>query len=367
MKAGLMTVLATAALAVAVISANPGRLLSDERAKAPHDSVAAVANAAPFAIGFASHSLTEAELGEMSLAGATFVRTDFAMASVQPNSSNSYDWKELDAKVAAATAHGLRVLGILDYSPQWNAHTGCVAGSPNQCAPADIAAFASYAAAAARHFPNVKHWEIWNEPNLVKFWGPAPNVADYVKMLNSAFAAIKAVAPDDVVLAGALSRADDRPGVEISPTTFAASMYAEKADFDILSLHPYTYPFSPDTANTGNGWLEVAAIRDLMIANGDADKKIWISEVGAPTCGPGKSSPVDAQPFADRDYMSEAAQQTILSRILEDSKSASFIGALLVYEIRDDNSDDPTTRENCFGIFRSDNSPKPVFSAFRTR
>jgi polysaccharide biosynthesis protein PslG len=315
--------------------------------------------------GYASHSLAISELREIKAAGGSFVRTDFRMNSVQPTSSQSFDWSDLDTKVAAASAQGLQVLGILDYSPQWNAHPGCIVGSPNQCAPADPTAFANYAAAAAAHFPQVIYWEIWNEPNLSQFWSPSPSPTDYVIMLNGAYSAIKAVTPNDVVIAGALSRASDIAGVEIAPTTFVTSMYANGAQFDILSLHPYTYPFSPDTANSGNGWPEVATIRATMVANGDSAKKIWITELGAPTCGPGNASAVDAQPFTKNDYMTEAAQRTILSDVIRDIKSVSYIEAFFVYEIKDDNSNNPSTRENCFGIFHSDDSPKPAFSAIR--
>jgi hypothetical protein len=316
--------------------------------------------------GYASHSLAISELREIKAAGGSFVRTDFSMSTVQPTSSQSFNWGDLDTRVAAASAQGLQVLGILDYSPQWNAHPGCIVGSPNQCAPADPTAFANYAAAAAAHFPQVTYWEIWNEPNLNQFWSPSPSPTDYVIMLNRAYAAIKAVAPNDVVIAGALSRASDITGVQIAPTTFVTSMYANGARFDILSLHPYTYPFSPDTANSGNGWPDVATIRATMVANGDSAKKIWITELGVPTCGPGNASAVDAQPFTRNDYMTEAAQQTILLKVIRDIKSVSYIGAFFVYEIRDDNSNDPSTRENCFGIFRSDDSPKSAFSTIKS-
>ena len=269
--------------------------------------VTAVINPESTVTGYASHNLTVSALREIKAAGGGFVRTDFIMRSVQPTSSQSFNWDQLDTKVAAASAQGLQVLGILALSPPWNAHAGCVVGSRNECAPANSTALANFAAAA--HFPHVTYWEIWNEPNLVRFWSPAPSSTDYVIMLNAAYAAIKAVAPHDVVVAGALSRARDIPGVQIAPITFVTSMYAKGAQFDILSLHPYTYPFSPDTANSGNGWPDVAAIRATMVANGDSAKKIWITELGAPTCGPGNASDVDAQPFTKNDYMTEAAQR----------------------------------------------------------
>lgn len=353
-------------LAATVVTAASIQLSSSSNMSFASGGITAFMKRESTVTGYASHNLTISELREIKDAGGRFVRTDFTMSSVQPTSSQLFNWSHLDTKVAAASAQGLQVLGILDYSPQWNAHPGCIVGSPNQCAPADPTAFANYAAAAAAHFPQVTYWEIWNEPNLSQFWSPSPSSTDYVIMLNSAYAAIKAVAPNDIVIAGALSRARDIAGVEIAPTTFVTSMYANGAQFDILSLHPYTYPFSPDTANSGNGWPDVATIRATMVANGDSAKKIWITELGVPTCGPGNASAVDAQPFTRNDYMTEAAQRAIFSEVITDIKSVSYIGAFFVYEIRDDNSNDPSTRENCFGIFHSDNRPKPAFSAIRS-
>src|ERR1700736_4098088 len=63
--------------------------------------------------GYASHNLTISELREIKVAGGRFVRTDFTMSSVQPTSSQSFNWDQLDTKVAAASAQGLQVLGIL--------------------------------------------------------------------------------------------------------------------------------------------------------------------------------------------------------------------------------------------------------------
>jgi hypothetical protein len=318
-------------------------------------------------LGYASHNLTASELREIKIAGGSFVRTDFSMSNVQAAGPRSFEWGPLDAKVAAATAQGLQVLAILDYSPRWNSQPGCFGSSPGQCAPADPTAFATYAAAAAAHFPQVKYWEIWNEPNLLQFWKPAPRPADYVVMLNQAYSAIKAVAPADVIVSGGLSRARNLPGQEVDPVSFLTSMYANGAKFDILALHPYTYPFSPDTANSDNGWPAVAAIRAIMVANGDAEKKIWITELGVPTCGPGSAREVDAEPFGKNDYMTEAAQKTILSQALTDARSTSYIEAFFVYEIMDDNSNDFSTRENCFGIFRSDDSPRAALNAIRKK
>lgn len=352
-------------LAVVVVNATTLQFFGHASVAAGASQISFGPKPASVVLGYASHDLTASELREIKTAGGSFVRIDFSMSRVQPADSRAFEWGPLDVKVAAAASHGLQVLGILDYSPQWNAHPGCIVGSHKECAPADPTAFANYAAAAAAHFPQVTYWEIWNEPNLSRFWSPSPSSTDYVTMLNGAYAAIKAVSPNDVVVAGALSRASDITGVQIAPTTFVTSMYAHGARFDILSLHPYTYPFSPDTANSGNGWPDVATIRATMVANGDSAKKIWITELGAPTCGPGNASAVDAQPFTKRDYMTEAAQQTILSGAIAAVKSVSYVGAIFVYEIRDDNSTDPSTRENCFGIFRSDDSPKPAFSTMR--
>ena len=64
------------------------------------------------------------------------------------------------------------------------------------------------AVAARRRTGGSPDFEIWNEPNNVVFWQPAPNPAAYTAALLAAYAAIKAVDPEGTVITGGLAPED---------------------------------------------------------------------------------------------------------------------------------------------------------------
>ena len=73
---------------------------------------------------------------------------------------------------------------------------------PNQRTRACSGSFA--AAVAQRYAPQgVQDFEIWNEPNNMVFWLPAPNPAAYVQLLQAADTDIKAVDPGAFVITAA--------------------------------------------------------------------------------------------------------------------------------------------------------------------
>jgi hypothetical protein len=126
--AGVTLILLTAVIITAAnIQFSSNRIMS-----LASGDVTAVINPESTVTGYASHNLTISELREIKAAGGRFVRTGFIMSNVQAMSSQSFNWDQLDKKVAAASAQGLQVLGILAYSPPWNVHPGCVVGSRNE-------------------------------------------------------------------------------------------------------------------------------------------------------------------------------------------------------------------------------------------
>src|SRR5260370_1350330 len=84
-------------------------------------------------------------------------------------------------------------------------------------------------------------------------------------LVNAASPAIKAVQPNSTVILAGLSRL---PGQE-SPPAFLTQMYAAgaKGSFDAAAAHPYVHP-SGLAANPDNGWSDVPAMHDVMVANG---------------------------------------------------------------------------------------------------
>ena len=92
----------------------------------------------------------------------------------------------------------MRVMFMLTHSPGWANGGRSPKWAPN---PADFAAFA---AAAARKFPGVRHWEIWGESNRAFGFLPQGAVGPhlYARILDAAYGALKSVSAANIVIGG---------------------------------------------------------------------------------------------------------------------------------------------------------------------
>ena len=221
------------------------------------------------------------QLAAMKAIGITSVRLDADWDTVQHGGPETFDWTQLDRAVNSARAAGMSVDLIIDGCPPWAAMVGA-RGDPSP-QPASSSQYATWAAkVATRYAPKgVGMFEIWNEPNNLRFWQPAPNPSAYTADLVAAYSAIKAVDPSAFVISGGLAPGQ---GTNSSPIDFLKAMYADgaKGSFDALGYHPYSYPALPDTYESWSGWSQMAqtspSIRSVMTSNGDSGKPIWITK-----------------------------------------------------------------------------------------
>jgi polysaccharide biosynthesis protein PslG len=292
------------------------------------------------------------QLATMKLIGITSVRVDANWRWVQPNGPTMFDWDKLDREVNSIRAAGLSADLIIDGCPPWAALTSAAEDPFPQ--PASSALYAAWAADVATRYASkgVKYFEIWNEPNVVRFWQPKPNPDAYAADLVAAYAAIKEVDPSAFVISGGLAPAVT-DGTNYSSISFLKAMYVHgvKGSFDALGYHPYSFPTSPDTYESWSAWSQMTStspsIKSIMARNGDSSKPIWITEFGAPSTGP---SGVGA-----------TAQRIELSQALGYVKKAKWIGALYIYTWRDTFTG--PISDNGFGLLTAGDSPKPAYFA----
>ncbi len=174
--------------------------------------------------------------------------------------------------------------------------------------PADPATLANFLTAFIRETKpednRIHAIEVWNEPNLIREWsGQDISGANYMRLFDAAYAAIKAVAPTiTVVTAGLAPVGDGLPGV-VGDRTFLRQMYsaglARYADVKI-GVHPYGWANPPDSRCCTNerGWASdkvfyfldtITDYADIMRQNNHATK-MWLTEMGWGTfkgVGPG--------------------------------------------------------------------------------
>jgi GH35 family endo-1,4-beta-xylanase len=217
-----------------------------------------------------------AESANMRRSGVESERFEIAWDLVEPQ-PGQFDFGAPDRKVAAAARNGIDVLGLVVRSPSWAASTPGQPFSP----PRDPATYAAFLRtligrygprgtfwAANPSIPRhpVRHWQIWNEPNIainlvgVKSWPRA-----YATLLRAGYRAVHGADPGAKVVMAGMANFSWR---DLS----RAYKAGVKGSFDIAAVHPFSGRPSKSMKITRLN-------RDVMNRNGDARKPIWLTEL----------------------------------------------------------------------------------------
>lgn len=205
-----------------------------------------------------------------------------------------------------------------------------------------VEGFARYCEFMARTFKGkIRYWEVWNEPNLEQFWKPSPNPKDYSALLKAAYKACKTGNPDCVVVGMATS------GI---PLDFIEAVLKDGGakSMDILSVHPYRYPTSPEKGNLS---ADIRKLRSLMDDRGAKGKPIWVTEIGWPT-------------HVGETGVTPDRQAAMLVRAYLEALAAG-VETVFWYWFGNDGPD-AAYNEHHFGIRFADGSPKPAYKAYKS-
>lgn len=281
------------------------------------------------------------ELDAVAKTGAQWLRVHIDWRSIEPV-KGEFDWTYADRWINGARDHGLKILGLIVNSPEW----ARVPGAPLYAPPANADDFRDFVTAVVKRYQaRITDWEIWNEPNLPRFMGFSDlRPKRYVDLLRVAYPAIKLIQPNATVIAAGLSPA---VGVD-APPNFVNDMYiaGAKGFFDALAMHPYVFP-GGIASDPSNAWTDVARVHDLMTLHGDGGRKIWMTELGAPTAA------------ATDEAVSQQEQASQIVHVLAGLQASGYSGPAFVYSIRDIDSANPDDIEDNFGaLLTTDWQPK---------
>jgi hypothetical protein len=191
-------------------------------------------------------------------------------------------WVKYDHIVDVVEAYGLRLQVRLSNPPAWT-HANPEIGE--KAPPDDVQDFVNFAAAvASRYRGRIHHYQVWNEPNIYPEWGNQPvDPEAYTDMLCRTYRALKEIDPEIVVISAALAPTINLTEQNLSDLIFLERMYAAGAGecFDVLSTQGYGFFSGPTDRRMRPTTLTFSHhlyIRDIMVANGDAAKPIWLAE-----------------------------------------------------------------------------------------
>lgn len=293
----------------------------------------------------------ERDLDLIAAAGFKFIRMDFGWGGTE-RKKGEYNWAEYEELTANLEKHGMRAICILDYSnPLYeetvvskNPITGKEhkdVASPQD--PESVAAFARWAAAAAKHFSGRRIiWEIWNEPNI-SFWKPKPDVQQYAALALATAKAVREADPNATIIGPATSEV---------PAKFLEEFFATGAlaHLDAVSVHPYrSYKKGPETASE-----DYAKLRALI-------------EKHAPTPGK-KSLPIISGEWGYSTFTNKGVSLETQAAFIARQQLANLYEGVPItiwYDWKNDGTD-MAEREHNFGTMTHDLQPKPAYVALQT-
>jgi hypothetical protein len=316
----------------------------------PKTSIAAVRGVAPDLTWGTTARDQDRTASVLNDIGARWVRLNASWANAEPlRGKYSAAWlSRYDRAVALARGAGARIVMLASQSPFW------ASGSEDsETAPRDTGDFARFMGFLAKRYRGkVEAYEVWNEENIPRFWSTGPDPVAYVRLLKTAYAAIKQADPTATVVFGGLS---------LNDYAFVERAYESgvKGYFDVMSVHPYACDRPPgaighgaDGRMTPSSFPAYREVRHSMLVRGD-DKPIWFTEFGWSTtteaCG-----------------VSEETQADYLTRAYRFVEQDPYVQIAFWYSLRNNYwQGDADTIEARFGLLRTDFSRKPAYEAFK--
>jgi hypothetical protein len=253
-------------------------------------SAAAVPQQSFYAIAQGISRFDEPDLELMQATGIGSVRFLLHWGLVEPEQATT-DWP--DDEIGALASRGIGVMPFVWGTPSWLANT---TNEPPINTPEQEQAWQEWLKAAVdRYGPGgsywtgdyrdtygakakpqpIRAWQVWNEPNLKKYFVPGrdldESVQRYARLLDISQEAIRSRDPKaKIILAGL-------PGYgDVTAWDFLDRLYEEpgvKDQFDAVALHPY----SPGIDGLQR---QIVRMRKAMTENGGGQTPLWFTELG---------------------------------------------------------------------------------------
>ena len=220
--------------------------------------------------------ITKERMAAVGRSGIKWVRYMTTWTDIEKQ-KGTYEWDVIDNAVEGLLGQGVNIfLGTSHCTHPLYEDFPAGYLYPPVRTPAALDGYCAYAAALAQRYGDrVKHYEIWNEPNLDLFWRPEPSAEEYGLLVQRTGAAIHAACKDAKVIVGSLAGVG-RHSVDDYAKGFLSYPGALEQS-DIFSYHPYAP--EPESASEYVTSL-INTVRKLR-----PGMPMWQDECGCPSSG----------------------------------------------------------------------------------
>lgn len=276
-------------------------------------------------------------------------------------------WAKYDSIVELTERYGIQIVARLGTPPAWSQPDGL---RGTFAPPADVQDFVNYAVAVAtRYRGRVTHYQIWNEPNLAAEWGGQPvDPERYTELLCRTYRALKAIDPALIVISGAMAPTVDLSGMNLSPFIYLQRMYDAGAGacFDVLGAQGYGLFSGPSDRRLRNVTINFSYpmwLRDIMIANGDSGKPVWVGEMA---WNPVPNDPTLSQWLEYGQVTDEqAARYAVEAYQRAASEWGEWLGVMAYWFFKRPDESEKNQSWYYFRMVDPDFTPRPVYDSIR--
>ena len=219
-------------------------------------------------------TFTEAVASNIEEMGVRWIRMEF----ITDTGGDYIDYDDYDEIVDRAAAHGISVLGLVDYqSKRYSVQSDWEDSTWQDGFRDRVVEIVNHY--KARPSGAIKFWEVWNEPDSLG----GVSAADFGRIVAICYPAIKNADPQATAIMGGLT------GYGYATSLYLRDVY-QSSDFanyhaiygiypyDILGLHPYHWTADPSAyLDELNNYLRIRWRMDYF---GDGYKRIWFTEWG---------------------------------------------------------------------------------------
>ncbi|TKJ30696.1 MAG: hypothetical protein CEE40_04175 [Chloroflexi bacterium B3_Chlor] len=311
-------------------------------------------------------------LGHMNNLGFPWIKLQIRWEHQEP-SPGAIDWATLDGVVSLANGAGKKLLFSVVTTPHW-----ARARTEGHGPPDDLATYGNFVGAMAqRYCGRVQAIEVWNEQNLITEWNTGRRISakEYMSLLKLAYNRIKAACPGMIVVSGAPTPTGVSDGiVAIDDAQYLREMYNNglKNYCDAVGVHPSGFDKAPDDTSEScrargdkrchRSFFFLSTIRayhNIMVQNGDGNKRLWATEFGWATIENIAASPNPGYEYAATN--SEADQAEYLVRSMEIAKQSGYMGVMFIWNLDFAVDVGAWWEGSKFGILRPDGTPRPAY------
>jgi hypothetical protein len=274
----------------------------------------------------------------------------------------------IDAAIKQVNAAGAQPEFVVLGTPKWANNS-----DDQYVPPTDPQDYADFFAKFVRHNASVgtvAAYEVWNEEDGSAFWHlPNPNDATtYIALLKAAYRAAKPVAGNALILEGPMTG---------NNSDYLQQLYAggAKDSFDGVSVHTDTSCLTnpPDVFITDSqrndrvdqfSFLGFRSVRQVMLANSDGGKKIWMTELGWSSTG-GVAGACSRIPNAGprSDGVTAAQQAQYLTQAYGCLANYDYIASGFWFTMFDSAQEMPDELRH-YGLIDTNGARKPSYDAF---